>query len=177
MDNEAQIADGSNHFSNHNSWNDFALKVRASTQNSFGIFVSFWKKCNTAWDKHTLTHTHMRRWDRMRCLCPCHGWHFWTAWHRWSGKTNAGGRNGRWQKNNIHLVVFPAIFRLRCVNIRGAKVCKRGPPPLSEMSVPAAFRGGPHKADCKKKIFLFSPCSTCVINTSPTTNCLHLRSV
>lgn len=109
----------------------------------------------------------MSRWDRVRCLCPCHGWHCWTGWHRWSGKTDTGGRNGRRQKNNIHLVVFPAIFRLRCVNIRGAKVCKRGSPPLSEMSVPAAFRGGSHKADYKKRLFLFSPCSICVINTPP----------
>lgn len=122
-------------------------------------FCFIFKKNITAWDKRTLTHTHMSRWDRVRCVCPCHGWR-WTAWHRWSGKTNAGGRNGQRQKNNIHLPVFPAIFR-------GAKVCKRGPPPLSEMSVPAAFRGGPHKADCQKRFFLFSPCSIFVINTPP----------
>lgn len=124
VDNEDQIADGSNHFPNDKSWNDLALKANASNS-KFTQDFCFILKCNTAWDKHTLTRTQMSRWDRVRCLCPCHGWHCWTAWHQWSGKTDAGGRNGQRQKNNIHSVVFPAIFRLRCVNQRCQSVQER----------------------------------------------------
>lgn len=108
------------HFSNNKSWNDLAPKVRISSWNALKIFL-FLKNVTLLAEPNALSHStpyeEIRRWGVSH---PTTGD---TVEPRDTSEVGTGTRTQEegidGGKNNTHSLVFPAISRLQCVNVRG----------------------------------------------------------